>query len=678
MKTEQKQEETETEHAGQQAKNTRDVSIKTKIIGITIPIIAVLVVAMILLAYTISSRIIKNNARDLLNSSISYQSSSIASWLDENLSAFSMAKQTIEKSQPTPTELQKILDSTYGYNSNYPDGLYIADLEGNIMKAGQSKKTYENAKDAIWFKEGLSRVNMRYGTAYENENGESIVSASALLDDGTGNIRVISGDVSLARITIIVNSFVKMKDAAAFLVDSRDGTILAHRDSNLVSQKLDSSNQDPLMAAVAKKIKARDYAECDLADNLVGFDMVDGTDWVLVSYIPDKIIYSDVNKLGTQMGIIAVIALIILIAAIERTVHLAVKPVRSLTNTITTMADGDFTIDVETKGRDEIAKMGRSVEDFLVSIRGMLHHIRSISDQVSNQSETTSGLSGDMYDAAQIQAESMKNLNTTVDQLSDSITEIAENATSLAMVVADTKQASLKLEDCMNQTITASEKSKNDMSHINSAMENISRSIQKLDNSIGKVGTASEEITNIATVIGEIAEETNLLSLNASIEAARAGEAGKGFAVVASEIGKLAQTSTDSVGNIVSLISEITGLVQETVQQAAESIKNIDESSEMIDTALKNFDEIFEDIHTTGNLIDIMMDKMREVDDVATNVAAISEEQAASTEVIQQTSENMVVQANNIATGSQSVLDDAKQLSDSANTLTEQIAQFKI
>lgn len=653
-------------------------SIKAKIIGITIPIIAALVIIMILLAYNISSRMIKSNARNLLDSSISYQSSSIASWLDGNLSAFSMAKQTIEQTKPNPRELQKILDSTYGYNSNYPDGLYVADLKGNVMKAAASEKNYANAKESIWFQEGLSRVNMRYGTAYENEKGESIVSASAILNDGTDNVRVISGDVSLARISIIVNSFVKMDKAAAFLVDSRDGTILAHRDASLVSQKLDASNKDTLMAEVAKKLEARDYEGCDLAGNLIGFDMVDGTDWVLVSYIPEKIIHADVNSLGIQMGMIAIAALIILIVAIERAVHMIVKPVRSLTNTITTMADGDFTINVNAKGRDEIGKMGRSVEDFIVSIRGMLHQIRGISDQVSNQSETTSGLSGEMYDAAQIQADSMSNLNNTVDQLSDSITDIAENATSLAMVVADTKTTSSQLENCITQTVTASEKGKSDMNRINIAMDTISNSIQKLDAAIGKVGTASEEITNIASVIGEIAEETNLLSLNASIEAARAGDAGKGFAVVASQIGKLAQTSTDSVENIVALISEITNLVQETVRQAAESIKNIDDSSEMIDTALKTFDVIFDDIHTTGDLIEEIMEKMRQVDDVASNMAAISQEQAASTEEIHATSENMVVQANSIATGSQSVLDDAQKLSESANTLTNQIAQFKI
>lgn len=659
-------------------KSNTKISIKTKIIGTIVPVVTILIVVMILLSYTISGKIISNNATSLLDSSISYQSESIAGWLNENLAAFSMAKQTIEQTKASGAELQKLLDSYYEYNANYPNGLYVADEKGNVIKASKSEQTFHDVTQSTWYQEGLSRINMKYGSAYESDDGTNQVSASALLNDGSGTIRVISADVSLQRIAVIVNSFVKMNDAAAFLIDTNDGTILAHRDSSLVSTKLDTSNKDAFLSSVAKKISDNDYDTCELNGNLTGFETVSGTNWVLVSYIPDKIIYADVNSLRTKMVVIAVVALLVLIVLVERIIHLVVKPVRSLTKTITTMADGDFTIDVKVKGSDEIGHMGRSVRHFLDSIRGMLYEIHEISDRVSEQSDTTNNLSVGMYDSASVQAKSMQELNVTVDELSRSISEIADNATTLAMVVSDTKQTSTKVESHMQQTVTASIQGKNDMRQVNDAMETISSSIRKLDQAIDKVGKSSEEIEKIVGVIGNIADETNLLSLNASIEAARAGEAGKGFAVVATEIGKLAQTSTESVGHIVELINEVTGLVQETIKQAADSMKNIDDSSLMINTALRTFDEIFNDIQVTEDLIKQMMTKVSEVDSVATNVAAISEEQAASTLEIQATSENMVAQANSIADNSNIVMDGAKELSQSADNLKEHIGRFKI
>ena len=616
----------------QKQRQPRSGSIKAKIIGTIVPIIAILVVVMIVLAYTISSKIIQKNATELLDSSISYQSKSIAAWLDENLASFSGVKQVIEQTQPTEEELQKILDSYANYNSNYPNGVYVADSTGNVMKAADSQSTFSDVLNATWYKQGLSRVNMRYGSAYQSADGTNQVSASAIINDGSDSIRVISGDVSLERITVIVNSFVKMNDAEAFLVDTNDGTILAHRDSSLISTKLDTSNKDKYLAAVAEKLEKCEYSNCELQGKLTGFDKVDGTGWVLVSFIPREIIYSDVNRLRTEMIVIAVISLLILVILIERIIHMVVKPVRSLTNTITTMADGDFTVGVNVKGRDEIGKMGRSVEEFLVSIRGMLHEIQDISEKVSSQSETTNSLSVDMNDVAKVQAESMSDLNTTVDQLSESIGEIADNATSLAMVVSDTKATSIELEKCMVQTVTASKKGKSDMRHVNSAMSNISDSIQKLDVAIDKVGKASEEITNIVAVIGNIAEETNLLSLNASIEAARAGEAGRGFAVVASQVGNLAGESAKASQSSKTLIEKSLEAVDRGMKVASKTAQMLQTSVDKAKGAADIVENIYEASERQKELLDQISTAIDQIADIVQQNSNMAESSASSSE----------------------------------------------
>lgn len=171
----------------------------------------------------------------------------------------------------------------------------------------------------------------------------------------------------------------------------------------------------------------------------------------------------------------------------------------------------------------------------------------------------------------------------------------------------------------MRTTVEVSEKGKADMESVGNALHNIEISIHNLEEAVDKVGTASGEIVDIIKLIGDIAEETNLLSLNASIEAARAGEAGRGFAVVASQIGVLAKNSADSVAHITSLINEINGLVDDAVKQAGSSASDIESSADLIHTAVDTFDQIFQNIQETSHLIEGVVEKINQVDQVATN-----------------------------------------------------------
>lgn len=649
-------------------------SIKTKILTAVSALVLILVLILILLSYMISKNIIEDKSKQVLELSVKNQASQMEAWMTESLNVFNTFKENLETMDYTDEQIQTLLDSYLGKSSNYPDGFYIADSDGKVMQADgvEYKKTISD--DPVWYTEGLTRVNMAFGDVFTNEAGEEVISASAILRN-PDKIRVIAIDVQIAHIQVIVNSFISMDDAQAVLIDRSTMDILSQSEDSLSGSLSDDSG---FLGTIGEKIDEQDYDSISLDNNIVEFREISGTNWVLVSYVPEASIFAELVSLRTTMAIVAVVILIILLVLMERMVNYMIKPIKSLTDSIVMMASGDFTVDIKTKGNDEITVMGQSMKDFAASMRKMINDIVNASETLQGQAESSSTVSGGLYEASLTQSKTIDNLNETVDQLSASVQEIAENATSLAMVVSETKDSSMEAEQKMNETVTVAESGKSDMEKVGEAMNVIQSSINSLQESIDEVGTASSEINNIVSMIGEIADETNLLALNASIEAARAGDAGRGFAVVASEIGGLADDSNKSVQKIQGLIDQVTSLVAETVEKAKQSVDEISSSSELVNQAVNTFDTIYDNIINANHVVNNMASSMSQVESVATNVAAITEEQAASAEVISGNAGNIVAESQNITNDSEKVADTAKELADTSENLMTQIKSFRV
>lgn len=658
-------------------------SIKTKILAAVSALVLILVLILIIISYTISKNIITDQSMQLLELSTKNQASRIEAWMTEKLNVFSTFKQDIETLDYTDAQLQSLLDSYYGRSSDYPDGFYIADTSGKVMQASgvDYKKTADTS--SAWYNEALTRVNMAFGDVHVNEAGTDVVSAGAILRDSkkaggnakAKNTRLLVVDVPIAHIQVIVDSFISMDDAQAILVDKDNMSILSKSDDTLTGKLSDGTG---FLGTIGNRISQQNYTAMTFDGNIVDFREITGTNWVLVSYVPESAVFSELASLRTTMIVVAVVVLAVILVLMERMIHFMIKPIRSLTDSIVTMASGDFTVDIKTKGNDEITLMGHSMKEFTAAIRSMINDISNISETLKGQAESSTSVSGGLYEASLKQSKNIDELNGTVDQLSASVQEIAESATALAVVVSDTRDSSNNAEDKMNVTVEVAEAGKNDMQKVGEAMGLIEQSINGLQESIDKVGAASQEINKIVGMIGEIADETNLLALNASIEAARAGDAGKGFAVVATEIGSLATNSNQSVQKIQTLINEVTSLVGETVDKAKGSVDEINTSSRLVHQAVATFDTIYDNIVDANKVVNDMAANMLKVADVSTNVASITEEQAASAELISRNAGNIASESKNITDDSEKVAETARKLADTSEKLMTQINSFRV
>jgi methyl-accepting chemotaxis protein len=469
---------------------------------------------------------------------------------------------------------------------------------------------------------------------------------------------------------------------SVFLVDTETLEILSCSDETYVGTVLTDYESDSFYGEIYSIIESGstdiNTAYDGLERNYVIVSYMDGAPWALVSYLPTNYLLSDLMTLMYFIIAVFVIVLIIVAVVVKITLKNMLKPIESLTNTITTISDGDFTVDIQSKGNDEIAVMSSSLKDFVSIMREVITDIRGISDQLASSSSNTKEIAGQLNVASASQAESMGDVKFTLDQLASSVQNLAEHAATLSSVVTETNSKGENAKTNMQLTVDVASKGRSEMETVGTTMESIVDSIKGLKGIVIRVSESTEQINSMVTLISNIAVQTNLLSLNASIEAARAGDAGKGFAVVAEEIRNLAEMSANSASQIGEIISQVNDEVSGMVEQTETSVSYVEENSRKITATCDIFENIYDNVSRTNDILSDIVERINQVDDVASNIAALSEEQSASTEEILASTEVLADNSVKFADESSSVAVSADQVSEASFTLTEHMKRFKI
>ncbi len=294
-------------------------------------------------------------------------------------------------------------------------------------------------------------------------------------------------------------------------------------------------------------------------------------------------------------------------------------PLQTAVSVAQSIASGDLSTPVSSKGDDETAAVMRSLEAMRASLRDTVDAIRESADKLSHSSSKIAEVTVRGAELADHQNSQLQDASRSMSEMSASVNEVAENAVA----------TSAESEEALRSSQSSAERVAHTVSSLGSMLEET----RKTSELIEALAVKSQDIGEVLNVIRSIADQTNLLALNAAIEAARAGEAGRGFAVVAEEVRNLASKTQSSTHSIEEMIHAI----QQNVQSAVGSIENASEqgraTSDLASEAVESLESVKQDIqliagrnHTIASAAEQQAQVGREIDSGISNIRGLAQE----------------------------------------------------
>ena len=535
------------------------------------------------------------------------------------------------------------------------------------LKAGMEKKALD----------GIEMMANAVEAAFHLYPGEYSVNA-----DGD----LLKGEVNLTETQFeAIDKFVAGSNADITLCYGKTRMITTLKDEN-GQRNVGTDISDEVWEVISRgetyrssnlKVNGKDYYAC--------YVPVRDDSGVIIGTISSGESAEDVDALVqskvTEIMIVSVIIIIIMGVAAFFLAGMIAKQIVKVEKYVEEVAGGDLTIVVDEKLKnrnDEIGRMGRAVEKLVRELKkvvGSLQHSAdtlfqagNTLDEMSSQSSSTadeiSRAVEDVSKGAVSQADEIESASSEVVTMGDLIERIVGNVENLARTsdkMSEAGEASIKT---MRELVDAN-------THTVEAINKIAKQIRRTNESVEQISTAASLITNIA-------EQTSLLSLNASIESARAGEAGKGFAVVAGEIQKLAEQSDETATEIMRIIDALQDESKETIEVMDRTEELIKAQQQKLDDTRNRFSDVSNGINESRGETNIIRDNASACDsarvtvvDVITNLSAISEQNAASSQETTASMQELNATINVLA-------ESASKLKDLSHELNEEMKFFKV
>lgn len=541
--------------------------------------------------------------------------------------------------------------------------VWISDLDASVLTQsdGFTSDADWDITGRVWYPCTQTGETILTEPYIDSSTGKLILSAvSPVFDEAGETVLGAAGfDLSLDHVIDIMSGY-KIGKKGYMTLLSEDGMVVYHPDEEKIQQNLSDLGASPrLVDAVGAKTEQFLKYKIDGGTKYGVVAQAGDTGYTVISNIPFTEYYSLLVGMVIAFVVIFVAGIFLIVVSIKRSAANLTRPILELNETAQKLAAGDLDVQLDIVAQDEIGELGNSIGETVRRLKEYIAYIDETAEVLAQMADGRLRVDLKNEYAGEFQKiktallnisssmnEVMEGINNSADQVSAGASELA-NASQVLAESSGTQAASVEELVATTASITEqvqasredAEQSARATGRVTEMMKQNQENMTMMMEAVGKIDETSQQVVQIIRTIEEIADQTNLLSLNASIEAARAGEAGKGFAVVADEIGKLALESSKAASMTKDLIGVSMDEIHKGNKIAGTVMASLEESVAAVNEVNGMIKKTAENALTQAEQIDQIRTGVEEIaQGIQDNSAASQETSATSEELASQAS----------------------------------------